>query len=117
MSSWRERLVAAEERRAANAAYWDGALPTIFRSALVPAAHAFQAAVGGFVQTEVLELPGEYKVVLSFDDWHLAQWTLSVRLRPSTREEATAIVAAPPNAPRCVKLTKQETWSPELFLE
>ena len=117
MTAWQERLAAAETRRSANAEYWSKALPEIFRECIAPAAHEFRAAAAAHVQADATELPAEMKVVLRFDDWHLGEWTLSVRLLPSTEDEATLRIATPPDAPREFRLSRESSCTKEAFLD
>lgn len=117
MDSWRQRLNEAERERAANADYWNSALPAIFQDCLVPAAYEFQAAAAEHVQADVTEVPSEFKVVLQFDDWHLGEWSLVIRLLPSTRTEAWLHIACPPDALHPFTLRKDQPCTPDMVLD
>lgn len=59
----------------------------------LPAACGARTA-GEYVQTHLLELPAENKIILNFDDWHFGEWSMSVQVTATTRDEALGTAVA-----------------------
>jgi hypothetical protein len=125
MTDWRERLNAAESLRSDNSAYWAKAIPVLMRDQLAPAAEEFSTAVGAHVTARHQAKPAENKVALSFDDWHLGEWTMTVQLIPTTLEHAWIEIACPGASPvrhalaRDLPNPREQilTWMTEAYLE
>ena len=115
--NWRERLIAAETQRSENSAYWARMVPALLREHLAPAAEEFCKVVGAHVTARSQVLPAENKVVLSFDDWHLGEWTMTVQLQLSSQEDAHVEIVCSGSPPIRRTILRDLPNPTETFLE
>ena len=114
--NWRARLRAAEEQRAGNTSHWSERLPRIYADELLPAVRDFHEALAAQVSAAVIDNAALMQVNIRFDDWHLDEWSLQVRLVPTVLDHALLEIGCAGEPQRRYPLEKSAGFDRERFL-